>query len=153
MAVACRLLRESDPRPRGPLSPVQRYCGQHYIRLGRRPGAPKWVPGWCGAGGGWRGGRKNELVNNLGTFATIEGSGFGMTKNELVNNFGMIAKSGTKASLVAMSAGDGWAARGRLFRPIWFRTRIVSSACTMTTNSTSGSRWRVAPSPCRRSPC
>ena len=24
----------------------------NYICLGRRPGAPKWVPGWCG----WRGG-------------------------------------------------------------------------------------------------
>ena len=36
LSVECRLLRESDPR---------RYCGQNYIRAGRRPGAPKWVPG------------------------------------------------------------------------------------------------------------
>ena len=26
--------------------------GYYYTRLGRRPGAPKWVPGWCGRRGG-----------------------------------------------------------------------------------------------------
>ena len=29
---------------------MKRYDGLHYISLGRRPGAPKWVPGWCGRG-------------------------------------------------------------------------------------------------------
>ena len=29
---------KGDPRSRD---------GHYYISLGRRPGAPKWVPGWC----------------------------------------------------------------------------------------------------------
>ena len=96
--------------------------GQHYIRLGRRPGATLGLPDDA-RGRGRLAGRavldktfstiliedsgfgltKNELANNLGTIS-IENSGFGMTKNELVNNFGTIAKSGTKAFLEAMSA-------------------------------------------------
>ena len=38
--------------------------GQHYIRLGRRPGAPKWVPGQGvgAAGGGWRRGLQGGRV-------------------------------------------------------------------------------------------
>ena len=31
--------------------PVQSDRRFYYVRLGRRPGAPKWVHGWCG----WRG--------------------------------------------------------------------------------------------------
>ena len=26
---------------------MKRHDGHYYISLGRRPGAPKWVPGWC----------------------------------------------------------------------------------------------------------
>ena len=29
---------------------LKRYDGHYYICLGRRPGAPKWAPGWCGSG-------------------------------------------------------------------------------------------------------
>ena len=34
----------------------RRFCDEHFLCPGRRPGAPKWVPGWCGSrgGGGWR---------------------------------------------------------------------------------------------------
>ena len=56
VAVACRLLRESD---------LYRASDEHYyICLGRRPGAPKWVPGWrgwWGGGGGGGGGESLEL--------------------------------------------------------------------------------------------
>ena len=51
LSVRCRLLRESDPRTRGPRS------------KGRRPGAPKWVPGWCGGRGG---GRRRRAVLGQG---------------------------------------------------------------------------------------
>ena len=30
------------------VGPYRRYCDEHFPCLGRRPGAPKWVPGWCG---------------------------------------------------------------------------------------------------------
>ena len=72
------------------------------------------------------------------------------------NNFGMIAMSGTKASLVAMSAGGVITTVEQFgvgfFRPIWFRTRFVSSARALKTNSTSGSRRPVSPSPCSTTP-
>ena len=48
---------------------------------------------------------KNELVNNLGTTISFEDSGNGFKKNVLVNNLGVLAKSGTKAFLEAMSSG------------------------------------------------
>ena len=35
------------------VGPYRRYCDEHFPCLGRRPGAPKWVPGWCGGGSGW----------------------------------------------------------------------------------------------------
>ena len=53
---------------------------------------------------------------------TVEDSSVGFTKNELVFNFGTIAQSGTKAFLVAMSAGGEILGSLELasFRPIWF---------------------------------
>ena len=49
------------------LHPVQKILGQHYIRLGRHPGAPKWDPGRCGRAG--RGGRQRlRLCEGLGSF-------------------------------------------------------------------------------------
>ena len=38
----------SREHPRTPEPCTERYDGQHHIRLGRRPGAPMWAPGWCG---------------------------------------------------------------------------------------------------------
>ena len=133
----------ADPRA------LYRASDEHYyICLGRRPGAPKWVPGWCNGGEGVaRRAVKNELVNNLGV--SFENSGFGITQHELVYNFGMIAMSGTKASLVAMSAGGVEQFGVGFFRPIWFRTRFVSSARAFKMFCTSGSRRPVSPSPCR----
>ena len=45
-----RLLRESGPAP-AVSTCTERYCGQHYPRAGRRPGAPI-VASWAGGGGG-----------------------------------------------------------------------------------------------------
>ena len=45
-------LRVVDPRTRQ-TPPVQSDDGNYYISQGRGPGAPKWVPGWCGC---WVGG-------------------------------------------------------------------------------------------------
>ena len=44
LSVECCLLLDGDPRPHWHQSPYRRYCGQQYIRAGRRPGAQKWVP-------------------------------------------------------------------------------------------------------------
>ena len=57
-------------------------------------------------GGGWRGGAGGVFLDKTNSTITIEDSDFGFVKNELVT------KSGTKAFLVALSAGgDGWAVR------------------------------------------
>ena len=52
LSVACR--PPSGELTHAPADPraLYRASDEHYyISLGRRPGAPKWVPGWCG----WRG--------------------------------------------------------------------------------------------------
>ena len=63
-------LRVSDPRPRGPQSPVQSERRTLLHLSGVVPGSPKvgsrMVQG--GGGVGW-GAVKNELLNNLGTIA------------------------------------------------------------------------------------
>ena len=53
LSVACRPLSgELTHAPADPRA-LYRASDEHYhISLGRRLGAPKWVPGWCG----WRGG-------------------------------------------------------------------------------------------------
>ena len=108
LSVECRRLRVSDPRP---------YRHHLYRTICR-----SLVPGWCrgeerrGSGvGGFLPGLTNLTI-------AIEDSGIGFTKNELVFNSGTIARSGTKAFLVAMSAGgDILGSLGLAsFRPIWF---------------------------------
>ena len=51
---------------------LPRYDGHDYIRLGRRPGALKWVPGWCG--GGRRGGAGGFFLDKTNSTITIEDS-------------------------------------------------------------------------------
>ena len=101
-----------------------------------------WVPRWCRVRGeaGERGGRFffPEKTNST---ITIEDSGVGSSKNELVINLGTIAQSGTKAFLAAMGAGgDIFGQFGvGFFSTSLVRTRFVSTARTMKTNSTSES--------------
>ena len=53
LSVECRLLWVSDPRSHWHQSPYRRYCGQHYLRAGRRPGEFLGRRGRRGWGGGW----------------------------------------------------------------------------------------------------
>ena len=50
----------------GSQSPVQSDDGHYYICPGRRPGAPKWVAGWCGWEGSWCGRPAVQGVRGVG---------------------------------------------------------------------------------------
>ena len=64
---------------------MKRYDGHYYIRLGRRPGAPKWVPGWRGwKGGGGGGGGGDESGAVLGQVSTLA-SGVRKDPHELLD--------------------------------------------------------------------
>ena len=54
MSTAFGWLTHAPPNP----TCTERYDGHCYISPGRRPGPPKWVPGWCWGGGGGCGRRR-----------------------------------------------------------------------------------------------
>ena len=124
----------ADPRA------LSRASDEHYyISLGGAREPQSGFPDGAGRGGRLAG---RALVNNLGTFATIEGSGFGMTKNEHVKG--------------VLGAHECWRRHLRQFgvgflSAYLIRTRFASTARTMKMNSTSGVR-SVTPSPCRTTP-
>ena len=86
-----------------------------------------------------------SVLDKTSSTITIEGSGLGFKKNELVTFSGRLTSLGPVGDILGSS---GLAS----FRPIWSRTRFVSSARALKTNSTSGSRRPVSPSPCRTTP-
>ena len=55
LSVACRPPSgELTHAPADPEPCTEDTAVNNYMCLGRRPGAPKWVPGWCRLGRGWR---------------------------------------------------------------------------------------------------
>ena len=153
LSVEWRRLRVSDPRPyRHHLHRTIRRSVLHLS--GAAPGSPevgsRMVQGRSEAESGVGGFFHDKTDSTI----TIEDSGVSFSKNELVINFGTIAQSDTKAFLVAMSAGgDILGCLGLAsFRPIWFGQGSCRQQETMKTNSTSGSRRPVSPSPCRKTP-
>ena len=62
LSVWSRLLRgRATHAPADPRALLKRYDDYYYISLERRPGAPKWAPGWCRVRAGW-GGRRRAVL-------------------------------------------------------------------------------------------